>query len=79
MTPISKLYMNDTGRFPVHARSGNSYIIISYHCDDNLILAEPFSSRKDTHQLLAYSKTMQRLTDNKLSVDLQILGNEASA
>ena len=60
VTPISKLYTDDTGRFPVHA-----------------YLAEPFSSRKDAHRLLAYNKIMQQLTDNKLSVDLQILDNEA--
>ena len=52
--------------------------MIAYHCDANLILAEPFSSRKDAHRLLAYNKIMQRLTDNKLCVDLQILDNEAS-
>ena len=67
------------GRFSVHARIGNRYIMIAYHCYANLILAKPFSSRKDTHQLLAYNDIMQRLTDNKLSVDLQILDNEASA
>ena len=78
MNCTSKLYTDDTGRFPFDARSGNRYIMIAYHCDANLILAEPFSSRKDTHQLLAYNKIMQRLTDNKLSVDLQILDNEAS-
>ena len=53
--------------------------MIAYHCEANLILAEPFASRKDTHRLLAYDKIMQRLTDNKLIVDLQILDNEASA
>ena len=79
VTPISKLYTDDTGRFPVHAGSGNRYIMIAYHCDANLILAEPSDSRKDAHILLAYNKIMQRLTDNKLSVDLQILDNEASA
>ena len=52
--------------------------MIAYHCDANLILAEPFSSRKDAHRLLAYNKIIQRLTDNKLCVDLQILDNEAS-
>ena len=78
VTPISKLYTDDTGHFPVHARSGNRYIMIAYHCDANLILAEPFSSRKDAHRLLAYNKIMQRLTDNKLCVNLQILDNEAS-
>ena len=53
--------------------------MIAYHCDANLILAEPSDSRKDAHILLAYNKIMQRLTDNKLSVYLQILDNEASA
>ena len=53
--------------------------MIANHCDANLILAEPFYSRKDTHQLLAYNNIMQRLADNKISVDLQILDNEASA
>ena len=79
MNCTSKLYTDDTGRFPFDARSGNRYIMIAYHCDANLILAEPFSSRKDAHQLSAYNKIMQRLTDNKLSVDLQILDNEDSA
>ena len=79
VTPISKLYTDNTGRFPVHACSGNRYIMIACHCNANLILAEPFSSRKDTHRLLAYNKIMQRLTNNKLSVDLQILDTEASA
>ena len=68
VTLISKLYTDDKGRFPVHARSGNRYIMIVYHCDANLIPAEPFSSRKDAHRLLAYNKIMQRLTDNKLCV-----------
>ena len=53
--------------------------MIAYHCDANLILAEPFSSRKYTHRILAYDRIMQRVTDNKLLVDLQILDNEASA
>ena len=54
VTPISKLYTDDTGCFPIHARSGNHCIIIVYHCDANLILAVPFKSRKDTHRLLEY-------------------------
>ena len=52
--------------------------MIAYHCNANLILAKPFASRKDTHRLLTYDKIMQRLSDNKLIVDLQILDNEAS-
>ena len=79
VTPISKLYTDDTGRLPIHARSGTQYIIIAYHCNANLILALPFKSRKYTHRLLAYDKLMQRLRDHELTADQQILDNEASA
>ena len=78
VTPISKLYTDNTGCITIHACSGNQYITIAYHCNANLILAKLFSSRNDMHRLLAYDKIMQRLTNNKLSVDLQILDNEAS-
>jgi len=75
---ISKLYTDDTGRFPVRARSGNQYIMIAYHCDTNAILACPFASRKDSHRLKAYATIMTRLRSLRHSVDLQILDNEAS-
>ena len=52
--------------------------MIACHYDANLILSEPFASRKDTHRILAYEKIMQRLSDNKLIVDLKVLDNEAS-
>ena len=77
VAPISKLYSDITGRFPVCARSGHQYVIIAYHCDVNMILAVPFKTRKDTHRLKAYNKIMQSLRDYKLRVDLQILDNEA--
>ena len=51
---ISKLYTDDTGRFPVTSRSRNQYMMIAYHCDSNVILVEPFQSRKDHHRLAAY-------------------------
>ena len=75
VTPISKLYTDDTGRFPIHARSRNQYIMTAYHYDANLILAAPFKARKDTHRLIAYDKIMQRLSEHKITVDLQILDN----
>ena len=56
VTLISKFYTNDTGCFPVHSHSVKQYIMITYHCDTNLILAEPFTSRKDKDCLLAYEK-----------------------
>ena len=44
----------------------------------NVILVEPFKSRKDTFRLTAYDTIMQRLKDKGLLVDLQILDNECS-
>ena len=37
-TPISKLYYDDTVRFPVRSRIGNKYVVILFHCDSNTIL-----------------------------------------
>ena len=79
VTPISKLCTDDTGCFHVRTHIGNQYIMIKYHFDANLILAEPFASRKDKHGILAFGNIMQRLLNNKLTIDLQILDNEGSA
>ena len=51
--PISKLYTDDCGRFPIRSKSGNEYIIIAYHCDSNTILQAPFVNRKDKHRIRA--------------------------
>ena len=47
------LYIDDTGRFPIRARSGNQYVMVAYH-SSNVILVEPFSSRKDKYRLEAH-------------------------
>ena len=78
VTPISKFYTDDTGRFPVHACSVHQCIMITYHCDKNLILAVTFKTRKDTHRLKSYNKIIQRLSNHNMTVDLQIIENEAS-
>ena len=75
---ISRIYTDDTGRFPVRSRSGNQYVMIAYHCDSNAILAAPFKSRKDIHRLAAYDSIMRRLKARGFDVDLHILDNEAS-
>ncbi|KAL7545783.1 hypothetical protein ACHAWF_009130 [Thalassiosira exigua] len=75
---ISRLYTDDTGRFPIRSRSGNQYLMIAYHCDGNVILACPFKSQKDKHRLEAYNSIMSRLKAKGLSIDLQIMDNEAS-
>ena len=71
------LYTDEAGRFPIMARSGNQYVMFAYH-SSNVILVDPFSSRKDKNWLAAYNVTMQCLKEKYLLVDLQIFDNECS-
>ena len=77
MDPISKMYTDDMGRFPVRSRSVNHYIILAYHVDTNTILVVPFQSRQDRHCIAAYNRIMTRLKNRGQTVDLQILDTEA--
>jgi hypothetical protein len=77
--PLSRLYTDNTCRFPIRARSGKQYVIVTFHADGNLILQQAFKSKSDHHQIAAYNAIMTRLAAKGLSVDLQILGNKASA
>ena len=53
--------------------------MIAFHANGNLILQQAFKSRNDRHQFAAYNATMMRLAARGLVVNLQVLGNEASA
>jgi hypothetical protein len=53
--------------------------MIAYHADGNLILQQPFKTKSDAHRLAAYNSVMTCLAAKGLSVDLQIMDNEASA
>jgi hypothetical protein len=77
--PISKLYTDDTGPFPVKARLGNQYVMIAYHTDGNLILQQAFKTRSNKHCIAAYNAIMTHLAARGLAVYLQILDNEVSA
>ena len=68
------LYTDDTGRFPIRARIGNQYVMVEYN-SSNVILVDPFSSRKDKNWLAAYNSIMQQLREKYLLVDLHILDN----
>ena len=69
--PLSNLYTDDTGRFPSKARSGNQYLMITFHSDTNAILVAPFKSIQDSHRMQAYNEIMQRLKDKNQHGDLQ--------
>jgi hypothetical protein len=77
--PLSRLFTDDTGRFPFRTTSGNQYVMIAYHADSNAILAAPFQSKHDCHRLAAYNAIMTRLHNRGHTVDLQVLDNKASA
>jgi hypothetical protein len=77
--PLSKLFTDNTGHFPVRARSGNQFIMIAFHANDNLILQQAFKSKSNHHSIAAYNTIMMRLAARGLSVDFQILDNKASA
>ena len=53
--------------------------MIAFHADGNLILQQAFKTKSDCHRIAAYNLIMTRLAARGLSVDLQILDNEASS
>jgi len=52
--------------------------MIAFHADGNLILQQAFKTMSDRHWIAAYNAIMTRLAARGLSIDLQILDNEAS-
>ena len=58
-------------------RAGNQYVMIAYH-SSNLILTQPFATRKDKQRIEAHNTIMTRLKAGGLDVDLQVLDSEAS-
>ncbi len=79
VNPLSKLYTDDTGCFPVRACSGNQYVMIAFHANDNLILQQALKSKSNCHQISEYNAIMSRLAAPGHLVDLQILDNKTSA
>jgi hypothetical protein len=59
--PLSKLFTDDTGRFPVRACSGNQYVMIAFHADGNLILKQAFKTKSNCHHITTYNAIMTRL------------------
>jgi hypothetical protein len=66
----SKLFINNTGHFPVQARSCNQYVMIALHTNGNIILQQTFKSKSDHHHIAAYNTIMTCLAARGLSVDL---------
>jgi hypothetical protein len=67
--PISTLYTDDMGRFPIRAQSGNQCIMVAFHDAANVILVEPFKSKSDHHRIPAYDVLMNRLKRRGLTAN----------
>jgi hypothetical protein len=77
--PITKIFMDDTGRFVPRARSGNQYLMITLHSPSNAILVQPFASKHDAYRIAAYRVTYAQLAASNATPTLHILDNEVSA
>ena len=71
-----KIYIDQTGRFPVTSSKGNKYILVTYHFESNTIHAEPLKTRSGLDLTAAYQKLHRLLTNRGLRPHLHILDNE---
>ena len=75
---IRKMYTYDFSCLPIRERSGNQYIMIAFHCNNNTILNPPFKTRGDNHRISAYNYIIQQITSRNHKVDIQVLDNEVN-
>jgi hypothetical protein len=54
MIDAGQIYTDQTGRFPVVSSKGNTYIMVLYEYDGNVILAEPIKIRTTAELLRAF-------------------------
>ena len=59
----SKLYSDQTGRFPVILSRGNKYVMIVYDHDSNTILVRPLKTKSAQKQLKNIQEVIKFLND----------------
>ena len=74
----SKIYTDQTGRFPVTSSRGYKYIMIAYDYYSNNILAEPIKSRTSLHIKNAYQTMRKLLCSRGLTPRTHVLDNDCS-
>ena len=55
------IYSDQTGQFPVRARSGNRYIMVMVEIDSNYVLVQPMKNRTDDEMIKAYQMSLKGL------------------
>jgi hypothetical protein len=73
-----QIYTDQAGRFPVVSSKGNTYIMILYDYDSNVILAQPIKYRTSPELLKAFQVMEHELVARGLKPKLMKLDNEAS-
>ena len=63
----SKIFTDQTGRFPITSSRGYKYIMIAYDYESKNILAEPIKSRTSLHIKDAYQKMRKLLCSRGLT------------
>ena len=74
----SRMCIDQTGKFPYVARSGNQYLMIAYVVDLNLILAKVFKKKTKEDLTATYLNIKHELNKRGIKASLYILDNEAS-
>ena len=71
-------FMDLTGRFPKHSRSGNQYLLVVYHYDGNVIWAEPLKNRTSQTISQAWKKVQEIFACAGEQPKTWVMDNEAS-
>ena len=72
------IYSDQTGKFPVRARSGNRYIMVMVEIDSNYVLVQPMKNRTDDKMIKAYQTLLKRLKRAGVETKKHVLDNECS-
>ena len=74
----SKLYSNQTGRFPITSNRGNSYVAILFAFDGNYIELYPIKFQHRSQLLKAYDYVYSFLRVRRYQPQLHSMNNEKS-
>jgi len=78
-TKQSKVWTDQTGRFPQKSSRGNQYVMVLAESDSDTILAEPMKNRTAGEMIRAYQVLIDRLNAAGIFPTKHILDNEKSA
>jgi hypothetical protein len=78
-TMKGKIYLDQTGRFPLTSARGNNYILLAYCYDLNAIIVEPIPTRKETELTKALERIYRRLQRAGVRPTMHVLDNECPA